>query len=347
MLVETGGLEHPLAHPDALVVANSGSAGFVRTFYDDELRARLVERAAHDLTPAERYSLVDDAWAAVVSGAAPVSSFLDLVSRFTWETAPPVWHAIITGLSWCDRFLDGEPREGFRRFVRTLVGPALDRLGWEPDDGEGDLDRALRGDLIQALGVLGNDPATQARARDIEARSHDGAQIEPAVAAAAVDVVAFVGGPAEYDAFRAHMDQAPTPQEQGRYRYALAGFRNASLMQRTLELAASDAIRPQDAPFVLSRAERNRDLGELAWQFVRDHWDDLVPRFAPSNVITLALGASSLTTPDQVRDVQRFFAEHDIPQSHRTLIQAMEQQRVRAELRTRASVELRARFGGA
>jgi puromycin-sensitive aminopeptidase len=346
VLLEAGGLEHQLAHPGAMVVANAGSAGFVRTFYDDELRARLLEQAALALTPGERYGLVDDAWAAVVSGEAPVSSFLDLVSGFAWETAPSVWHAIITGLSWCDRFVDGEPREEFRQFVRALVRPALDRLGWEPDGAEGDLDRALRGDLFQALGVLGNDPATQAKAREIEARSRSGAPTVPAVAAAAVDVVAFVGGPAEYDAFRAYMDEAPTPQEQARYRYALVGFRSAALMQRTLELATSDAIRPQDAPFVLSRAERNRDLGEMAWRFVRDHWDELVPRFAPSNVITLALGATSLTTTEQVADVQRFFAEHDISQSHKSLVQMMEHQRVLEALRARASVELRTRFGG-
>lgn len=84
----------------------------------------------------------------------------------------------------------------------------------------------------------------------------------------------------------------------------------------------------------------------MAWRFVRDYWDGLVPRFAPSNVITLALGASSLTTPDQVADVQRFFAAHDIPQSHRSLVQAMEQQGVRAALRARVTAELSQRFGG-
>ncbi len=345
VLVEVGGLELPLAHPDALVVANAGSVAFVRTFYDDVLRARLVERAAFDLTPAERQSLVDDAWAAVVAGAAPISSFLDLASGFAGETAPAVWQTIITGLNWCDRFLEGEPRERFRETVRELVRPALQRLGWDPRDAESDLDKELRGDLIRALAVLGNDPETQAMARVAEARSRAGTAVEPAVAAAVVDVVAFVGGPADYDAFRAHMDDASTPQEQERYRYALARFREPALMQRTLELAASDAIRPQDAPFVLARAEMNRDLGEMAWRFVRDHWDELCSRFAASNVISLAQGARTLTTPDQVADVQAFFADHDIPSHHLSLVQAMERQRLFAALRARASAELATRFG--
>ena len=222
--------------------------------------------------------------------------------------------------------------------------PALQRSGWEPREAETDLDKELRGDLIRALGVLGNDPETQAMARVAEARSRSGRAVEPAVAAAAVDVVAFIGGPADYDAFRARMDDAPTPQEQERYRYALARFRDPALMQRTLALAVSDAIRPQDAPFVLARAQMNRDLGEIAWRFVRDHWADLCSRFAASNVISLAQGARSLTAPAQVADVQAFFADHDIPSHRLPLVQAMERQRLFAALRERAGPELATRF---
>jgi hypothetical protein len=217
-------------------------------------------------------------------------------------------------------------------------------MGWDPRDEDSDLDRALRGDLIRALGVLGDDPQTQAMAREAEARSRAGSAVEPEVAAAAVDVVAFVGGTEEYDAFQARMDEAPNPHEQERYRYALTRFRVPALMQRTLELTASGAIRAQDAPLVLARAEMNRDLGEIAWRFVRDNWDELLPRFATANVIHLAQGARSLTAPAQVADVQAFFAEHDIPQGHLSLLQAMERQRLFATLRERVSAELATRY---
>jgi puromycin-sensitive aminopeptidase len=347
VLVEADGLELPLVHPDAVVVANAGSVAFVRTSYDDDLRARLVERTNLDLTPAERHALVDDAWAAVLAGQSPIASFLDLTTGFAGETAPAVWRPIVRGLGWCDRFLAGEPRERFRDAVRDLVRPALARLGWDAREADTDLDRELRGDLIRTLGVLGNDPDTQARARETEVITRAGVPIDPSVAAAVVDVVAFTGGPQEYEAFRGRMAVASTPQEQDRYRYALAGFRDPILMQRTLELAMSDAIRPQDAPFVLSRAMTNRDCGGIAWRFVRDHWEALVERCAASNVIYLSFGAFSLTAPDEVADVQAFFLEHDIPQNHLSLVQTMEQQRLLAALRRRAEAELATRFGSA
>ncbi len=343
VLVESAGLTVPLAHPDALVVANAGSSAFVRTFYDDELRGRLTARL-DELIPGERQSLVDDAWAAAVAGRATVSSFLDVAAGFAGETAPSVWQTIITGLAWCDRFLDGPPRERFRDYVRTLVRPALERLGWDPRPEDGELDRDLRGDLIRTLGVLGDDPETQAMAREAEALSRTSGGVDASVAAAAVEVVAFSGGEEAFEAFRARMREAPTPQEQDRYRYALARFRDPALMERLLALAVSEEIRPQDAPFLLARAEANRDLGAIAWHHVRDHWDELLPRFAASNVIHLAQGARTITDPELVAEIQAFFAEHDIPQNHLSLVQAMERQRMMAAMRERVGGELATRF---
>jgi puromycin-sensitive aminopeptidase len=255
-----------------------------------------------------------------------------------------VWRTIVTGLGWCDRFVQAEPRERFRGAVRDLVRPAFARLGWDTRESDTDLDRELRGDLIRALGVLGNDPDIQERARAMEALARAGGPVDPSVASAVVDVVACVGGSEEFEVFRARADVAPTPQDQRRYRYALTRFRDPVLMERALEVAMSDAVRPQDAPFVLARAKANRDCGEIAWRFVRDRWEELTRRSAPSNVIYLAQGAFSLTAPGDVADVQAFFRDHDIPQSRLSLLQHMEQQRLMAALRSRAEFELAARF---
>src|SRR5436309_11206550 len=175
VLVEREGLQLPLVSEDAVVIGNAGGAAFVRVFYDDELRARLTSRASTDLTPAERQCLVDDAWASVVAGDASASSFIDLVAGFDQETDPSVWQAIVAGLAWCDRFVEGSARERFRDFVRDLVRPALERLGWEGRPQDRDLDRELRGDLIRALGILGDDPETQGAAREAESGSRAGA----------------------------------------------------------------------------------------------------------------------------------------------------------------------------
>ncbi len=346
LLIEAEGLTMPLVADDAVVVANAGGASFVRVFYDDDLRDRLAPRVRDVLSPVERQCLVDDAWAAVVAGDASASSFIDLAGGFADEDDPGVWGAIITGLGWCDRFLDGPARDRFRDLVRDLVRPALHRLGWEPRPEDSDLDHELRGELILALGVLGDDPETQAQAREAEVESRGGGEVAPAVAAASIDVVSARGNADDYEAFRARWKEAATPQEEDRYLDSLARFRDPGLMQRTLDSTLSDDVRPQDAPFVLARATGNRDLGPQAWRFIAERWDEITARIADSNAIVLAAGLRHVTDPETVANAQAFFETHDIPQNRLMLRQFLERQRVYAALRTRAEGDLAARFSG-
>jgi puromycin-sensitive aminopeptidase len=341
VIVDSEGLTLELEAPDTLVVANEGGTSFVRSWYDDDLRSRLVAHAFTDLAPIERHDLVDDAWASVVAGDRPASSFIDLVAGFSEETDLTVWQAILAGLAWCDRFLDGEPRERFRVFVRDLVRPAFDRLGWEPVSGESDLTRALRGQLVQALGILADDPETKAQARELEGV---GSSVDASLAAAAVEVVAADGGAEDFARYWVHFAQARTPQEEHRYLGALTRFRAPELVDRLLGFTLGNDIRPQDAPFTIARATINRDQGARAWRFIAGHWDQLIERFASSNHISLVAGVRFLTEPEIVSEVQEFFATHDIPQSRMQLQQQLERQRVLATLRERAAPDLAARF---
>jgi hypothetical protein len=82
----------------------------------------------------------------------------------------------------------------------------------------------------------------------------------------------------------------------------------------------------------------------LAWAFLRDHWDEVVARIAPSTVVYLAMGARYLTRPELVEETQRFFAEHPIPQAALQLQQTLESQAVFANLRRRAVPQLQSFF---
>src|SRR4029453_15018003 len=106
------------------------------------------------------------------------------------------------GLGWCDRLLEGEPRERFRAFVRELVEPQLQTLRWQAAEGGDDLTGGLRGLLIRALAVLGDDADAQAKASELfEQQLRDPASVDPPVTAAVVGVVAANGGEAEYDRY--------------------------------------------------------------------------------------------------------------------------------------------------
>jgi aminopeptidase N len=334
-----------IAHREGALVVNAGAHSFARVRYDEELWARISATLA-ELSATERHQSVDDAWASTVAGVAPASAFCRLASTFAGETDLPVWQALLVGLGWCDRLLEGAPRERFRGFVRELLRPVLDAVGWEAREADADLTKALRGTLFAGLGVLGADPEAIALAREIDLEARSQGAVDPALAAAAVTVVATSGGAEQFDAFLAAR-AAPhaTPQEQLRYLMALAEFRDPGLLSRTLELSLGEDVRPQNVPQLLARALANRDLGPLAWRFVRDRWEALAGRIAPSNVIYLTGSLRTLTSPELVDEVQGFFAEHPIPQSTLQLRQMLELQRVYAAFAARARGELEEAFG--
>jgi puromycin-sensitive aminopeptidase len=328
---------------DAVVVVNAGASSFVRVRYEDALLERLTSRLS-ELSPIERYGVVDDHWAAVTSGAAPASEFVAAAGRFGDEDDLAVWQLLLQGLGWCDRFLDGEPRERLRTFVRRLVAPAMDRLGWEADADEPDRVRALRGALLQGLGVLGADPNAEAAAREFEAEARAGKPVDASLAAAAVNVVAFNGDAADYEHYWTAYRGSPNPQEQYRYLFAMPLFRDVALFDRTLGSVFGDDIRSQDAPFVFAYAMLNRDLGDRAWHVLRERWNEAEERFPPQLTIRMVDGVRYLTRPEQVAEAEAFFAEHPIPQSAKMLEQMLERQRVASALRERATPDLEAYF---
>ncbi len=343
VLLGTDGVSLPVDGSDAPVVVNAGGHAFVRVRYDPVLLDRLAG-SLHRLSAIERYQLVDDTWAAVVAGETSAADYCRFAEAFIGETEVPVWQSLLTGLGWLERFLEGEPRVRFAGFVRRLVRPALDRLGWEALAGEDDLTKILRGTLLVSLGVLGADPETQALAREVEGQARAGEPVEPSLAAAAVAIVAASGGAEDYDRFVQGWKSAPTPQEQLRYLYALGDFRDAALVDRTVELALSGEVRAQNLPWVWVKTTSNREHGQRAWRTLKEHWDEVAARVAPTTLVYCADGVRFLTTDELVADASAFFQAHPIPPSELQLAQLLERQRVYTALRQRTTSDLATHF---
>jgi puromycin-sensitive aminopeptidase len=342
LLLDDEHVDVALLDPDAAVLANAGGHGFLRVRYEAPLLDRLAGPALAAMSTIERYNLIDDAWAAVVAGEASAAEYLRLARGFGDETTLPVWQALSAGLGFCDRLLDDpDARDRFRTFVRGLAGPALHRLGWTPAEGEDDLTGELRGLLIRTVAILGNDRDVQEKARSLYKQSIDEpGSVAPPVASAALTVFASTGDAADYEHILGVFETSKNPQEQLRHLYSLAEFGSSELMARTCELTLSDRVRSQNAPFLLARCMRNRELGDHAWQFVRRNWVTINERFPSTSIIRMLEGIRMLMRPEQSADVRAFFSERGVPQAAKTLEQLVERQQINTSLRTRESDQL-------
>ncbi|MBI4012017.1 MAG: M1 family metallopeptidase [Candidatus Rokubacteria bacterium] len=332
----------PLAGPVDHVVVNAGGHGFYRVRYAPPLRARLLG-ALGALAPIERFDLVSDLLALCQAGMLPAPEYLDLTARFREETDRNVWTVLVASLGFVNRVVDAAARPGLAALARDRLRPAAVRLGWEPRAGEDELTRQLRGDLLRALGTLGDDPEVQAEARRRYARyREDEGSLDPNVLPAVVAVVAAAGGEPEYAEFLERLQRARTPQEEQRSLYALAGFRPPALLQRTLDRTISGEVRSQDAPFVVRALLASVYGRGLAWEFVKTHWQTMARLYPPSAYRRMYEGVTALVDRRWEQEVRAFFPEHRIELGGKTLEQYLEQLRVAVRFQEREAAALTA-----
>ena len=143
-----------------------------------------------------------------------------------------------------------------------------------------------------------------------------------------IAIQARAGGETEYAEFLERFRRARSPQEEQRYLYALAAFRQPELVTQTLRRTVDGEIRSQDAPYVI-RAILSSVWGRgLAWEFVKGHWETMRRVYPPSAFRRLFDGVSALVRPEWEAEVRAFFPAHGIELGGKILDQYLEQLRV-------------------
>jgi puromycin-sensitive aminopeptidase len=317
-------------------VINEGGHGFYRVRYGPVLLKRLLDARVDTLAPIERFNLVNDAWATTVAGLMPLTEYLNLTTRFTQERDKNVWAILIDSFSFLNRIIDPADRPMLEVFVRSRVSPALTEVGWIVQPNESDLTKQLRGELVAALGRLGNDPATQAQAMTLYKESKQNAEaVDPNLTPALVSIMAFTGDAARYDTFIEQFRKSSTPQEERRYLFSLAAFRQPALLDRTLRMTLNGEIRVQDAPFVVSAVMSSVYGREQGWHFVKTNWDQMDSRFPKQSLRRMCGGITGLCTSELEQDVREFFSTRKIDLGGKTLEQYFEQLRIAVAFRER------------
>src|SRR5204862_337593 len=81
--------------------------------------------------------------------------YIELVRLLGDETDPEVWSAMLAPFRTFSHILTDRDRPALEAFVRRLVGPALERLGWDPAPDEPERTGTLRAILVKTMGGLG------------------------------------------------------------------------------------------------------------------------------------------------------------------------------------------------
>jgi puromycin-sensitive aminopeptidase len=312
--------EQRLEVPEDLesVRVNESGHGFYRVHYDPELREGLLGQLPN-LSSIERLNLTKDAWAAVLTETKAwhisLTEYLDLAARLAKLDGEDggyknvwVWSILIDSFGVLNRIIDPEYRPNLEAFVRQLVEPAFDELGWEPQPGESPLIPELRADLLRTLGTLGNHHRVQERAVELyEKYKSNPAEVKDGnMVAAVIRIVAHAGDGTRYEEFlNNYTSKDATPQDKNRYLNALTAFRQSELLQKTLDKALTEEIPSQDGSRIVQSMLTSVYGRELAWEFVKGRWQEMSQFYGQTGLSRVCQGLSGLSTPELASEVDQ------------------------------------------
>jgi puromycin-sensitive aminopeptidase len=311
------------------VVVNAGGHGFYRVCYSGALMSALKNGLQTNLLPVERFNLINDSWATTLASLTPLTDYLGLIDLLRDETDLNVWTTMIISCHHLTRIFDEVQERLFQGRIRAIFNPALERLTWLPQERESELERQLRGELIGALGTVADDRACQQRAREIYLRyEKDPTTVERNLVPALVSIVAFTGDTSDYEKFYAKFKNAPTPQEETRYLFALGAFRQPDLIDRTLRMTVNGEVRTQNAPYLMRATLLNKAARERAWSFMKAHWEEMIRRYPDNSIPRMCEGIVGLVSRELEADVGDFFAKHPVKQGTKQMEQHLERLRI-------------------
>ncbi len=305
---------------------NAGAHGYYRTEYSPEMIAKLAPNAEQALTPGERIMLIGDEWAMARSGRHSIGDYLNLVQGLGAERTRQVVQSFSGPLAYiASRLASDQDKEAYRAWLRGLFRPLYNQLGWDPKPGETDETRSLRAAVLSILGYPARDPEVMREATAVARRYlQDPASVDPNVAGLAMSLAAYQGDAQLYDEYLAHAKSANSPEEHYRYMGALSAFREPALAERSLQAILSPDVRVQDMFGPLAGLLSNEDTQDLAWNFLKTHWDEVQKKSGGGLGGGFGFVASFFCTAEARQDVQQWFAQHPDPGGDRQLRQGLE-----------------------
>ncbi len=259
---------------------NLGDVGYYRVLYDDASFAALTTVLDH-MGTADRLNLLVDNWALVEAGNAAPETYFGLATRLVSLDSRAIDEQVLRVFARIDQLeRDRSERVAFAAYARGVLRPAFDQLGWDPKPDENPNHALLRPRLIGALGDF-NDEAIIAEAqRRFADFLADPTTLPTNLRAPVTHIVGRAADRATYDTLLARARKATNADERNRYYSAAAAALDPDLATATLALTLTDELPTNMVGSLIS--EVAAEHRELAWRFVREHFEALSARLGPS-----------------------------------------------------------------
>jgi alanyl aminopeptidase len=309
------------------VVVNAGATGYFRVLYKGELLTRVLDNL-DKLTVPERVALAADLRALVRSGDLPAGRALEIVPRLLRDSNASVRAAaVVLHEDFGEAYVPDELLPSYARFLETTYGETARRLGWQAKatDDQGTL--MLRSALVPLLADEGGDTALVADARALALRwLDDGASVDTDTVRRALPIAARSADAAHFDRLLAEAEKTRDTRRRALLFAALGSVLDPALLQRAFAVTLADTLDTRESITILWAASGHRATRDLAYEFVKKHYDELTARLPKDYAAQFVYFGASFCDSAHRADVEAFFKDRvqSAAGGPRNLIQVLE-----------------------
>jgi len=282
------------------IFINSNAFGFYRTNTTDLELLYDID----DMSSEEKYSILDDHWALLLSGNKKLEDFLEFSEQFSNEDDPDILTLLYSCFSNLNRNLP--EKTNLYSIVEKVFSETLIKL-------DNKKTRSIR--ETQALAVCFRALATICNDESIIARStnilndylNNNTDYEPDIISSVISINAHNGDSKLFEDYITFMNDAKTPQDEVRFQRSLSLFKGEKEIEKLFNLILDNKIRSQDAPYILASTLNNDSVGWKTWNFIENNWEDLTKRFPENSIVRMLSGIRSLNKREYLNHLRKFF----------------------------------------
>ena len=278
------------------IKVNVDQTGFYVVQYDGNELGGLVWKGR--LSPLDRWGLISDAKAFLLSGRIPFKEYLDLIERYENEDEYLPAIEVSDQLAFLYQIAPSKLIDIKRKVHHT----ELKIFQSKKDDNS----TTLKG-IVAARLTLVDD----AYAKEASSKFKDLANVEHDMKRSVV--MGYARSSNDYDGLISRYSKSETDEERLRYLEGLVSFKSPELVAKTLDFALSGKVKRQDVRNVILYATANPDAKVAVWQWFKKNMAKLEEMYSGTAQFSIILREYiSIVGVGRLGEVEKFFDEHKV-----------------------------------
>jgi alanyl aminopeptidase len=301
------------------VFPNANASGYFRFALAPGDLAKLQGSGFAALSARERVALGNSLRAAYNRGTLSMKTVMEAAAPFATDPSADVAGEAMGFVQVSHEWLHDDPlRASVEIYGQKLFHDVFKKLGWSAGKGEEGDRTKLRSSVLSFLAFTAKDPAVRAEAKKRALaflgypKEKDGPVHPEAVDANLAGTTLNVAGEdadrALWDALRARLAKTTEAELRGRLLWALVAAKRPELAAEVRELTFDPVLHATEVTAPLWSQLGDPALRELAWQWIKTHFDKLLVTVPKHHGQTQLISMGGVFCDDaHAKDVEAFF----------------------------------------